>query len=78
MADVPLPPIYKNHAGKWVDVDDCIAHAAAVSAADTAQLRERVNLLEDALQRYVNHDLLTGTRGKMNEIARAALEATNG
>jgi hypothetical protein len=37
-------------------------------------LRERVAVLEDALQRYVNHDLLTGTRGKMNEIARAALK----
>ena len=43
--------------------------------AENAALRERVKLLEDALQRYVNHDLLTGTRGKMNEIARAALEA---
>ena len=38
------------------------------------RLSERVKVLEDALQRYVNHDLLTGTRGKMNEIARAALE----
>ena len=59
-------------------------------AADNAALREiistharialeqdaRVKVLEDALQRYVNHDLLTGTRGKMNEIARAALEKT--
>ena len=40
------------------------------------RLSERVKVLGDALQRYVNHDLLTGTRGKMNEIARAALGAT--
>ena len=30
---IRLPPIYQNHAGEWIDVDDCIAHAAAVSAA---------------------------------------------
>jgi hypothetical protein len=34
-------------------------------------------VLEDALQRYVNYDLLTGTRGKMNEIARAALKGAS-
>ena len=39
------------------------------------RLKAQVRVLREALQRYVNHDLLTGTRGKMNEIARAALEA---
>ena len=40
MSNVPLPPIYENHAGKWIDVEDARAHAAAVSAADNAALRE--------------------------------------
>ena len=40
------------------------------------QALERVNVLEDALQQYVNHDLLTGVRGKLFDKARAALEAT--
>lgn len=43
---IPLPPIYQNHAGKWIDVDDCTAHAAAVSAAKDA----RIKVLEDALR----------------------------
>ena len=38
MSNVPLPPIYENHAGKWIDVDDCISHAAAVSAAKDAEI----------------------------------------
>ena len=51
MSNVPLPPIYENHAGKWIDVEDARAHAAAVSAAKDAEierLRERVRVLEDA------------------------------
>ena len=55
----------------WVDA------IHAYSDAENAALRERVKVLEEALQRYVNYDLLTGTRGKMNEIARAALEISH-
>lgn len=40
MSNVPLPPIYENHAGKWIDVDDCISHAAAVSAAKDAEIAQ--------------------------------------
>ena len=38
MSNVPLPPIYENHAGKWIDVEDARAHAAAVSAAKDAEI----------------------------------------
>ena len=38
MSNVPLPPIYENHAGKWIDVEDARAYAAAVSAAKDAEI----------------------------------------
>lgn len=38
MSNVPLPPIYENHAGRWIDVDDCTNYAAAVSAAKDAEI----------------------------------------
>ena len=38
MSNVPLPPIYENHAGKWIDVEDARAHAAAVSAAKDKEI----------------------------------------
>lgn len=46
MSNVPLPPIYENYAGKWIDVEDARAYAAAVSAAKD----ERIKVLEDALR----------------------------
>ena len=55
MSNVPLPPIYENHAGKWIDVEDARAHAAAVSAAKDAEierLRAEVAGLREDAERY--------------------------
>ena len=40
MSNVPLPPIYENYAGKWIDVEDARAYAAAVSAAKDAEIAQ--------------------------------------
>lgn len=51
----PLPEPYSRWHPSWdmpstYSADQMHAHAAAVSAADNAALRERIKLLEDALR----------------------------
>ena len=57
MSDVPLPPMAMTVTGEgppmdghWYTADQMREYAAAVSAADNAALRERVRVLEGALE----------------------------
>ena len=84
MSNVPLPPIYENYAGKWIDVEDARAYAAAVSAAKDAEiagLRAVVEKLVDWNKAYpssrvFSHGQIVRIAAEMESIyiaARAAL-----
>ena len=55
MSNVPLPPIYENHAGRWIDVDDCTNYAAAVSAEKDAEI-ERLRAEVAGLREWLEAD----------------------
>jgi len=55
MSNVPLPPIYENHAGKWIDVEDAHAHAAAVSTAKDAEIAKLKTVMVAAAEEIQAH-----------------------